>query len=334
MSKVKYLLIILAVVVGIFLIKPISASAGLCQTGRIYDPFTDLDWAGIFPIRVGGVPVVPGIPDVEDYLPPVCTCTVPIPRVGITFSFWNPGKLDEVVQQPFCFQAFGVQLSNPAGAFLGGHISSKTYHYAGYQAHYYDFPIFAVLDLFTDAACIQSPVGGVISIPIITEVLPTWQDGILADFMSPETILFANPIAQLACIPDALSSQIYAPLDPLFWCMGSWGGVFPLDGNTGGTKDSVEGAAAIGGKNLFMAYQFGDQWGSTGVLAVEGVCQAYPDPIWLKSSERFDLSMPIPEPVLQPIGQTSLVWSMLKDPPAFGGNYVFTLFHKHDCCAL
>lgn len=319
--------------------------AGVCKVGdTIFTQpplgiFSDVDWAGIFPIRVGGKDVVSGIPDIQDYLPPVCLCQrlpPPVPPIpGITFSMWQPAHLTEVVQEPYCFQAFGVVIPNPTGVFgIGNPGGKKIHHYAFYQAHYYEFPLLDILSLAQDLICLQSPFGSNINIPFISEPDPAWQSDILATFGSPEAILFANPVAQLSCMADSAASQIYQPLDPMFWCMGSWGGVFPVDGDTGGTKDPVEGAAAIGAKLQFLVHQYLDQWGTVGPPTYFGVCQDYPDPIWIKSAVRYDLSMPVPEPVTQPIGQTSLVWSMLKDLPALGGNYVFTTFTEQDCCAL
>ncbi len=311
-------------------------SYAVCDTGYFLNPITNIDWMGVFPIRVGGVPVVPGIPDEQDYLPPVCVCTMPVPRIGTTLSFWAPDKLAEVVSTPFCFQAFGIGMSNPAGVFLGGSRAKKMDKMAFFQAHYYTFPIWAMMGLFTDLSCLQasSNIGGSPAIAYISEPNPVWQSDILAAFASPETVLFANPAAQLSCIADSVSAQIYQPLDPLFWCMGSWGSVFPLDGDTGGSKDYVQDSAAIAGKTIFMMHQDFIQEGTTGPLTYTLWCQDFPDPIWIKSAVRLDLSMPVPEPVVQPIGQDSVLWSMFKNPPYIGDNFVYTVFNEKDCCAF
>lgn len=172
------------------------------------------------------------------------------------------------------------------------------------------------------------------AIPFITEVDPIWQSDILATFANPEAVLFANPIMQFSCAADSIAAQVYQPLDPMFWCMGSWGSVFPIDGDTGGSKDSVQDAAAIAGKLMFLMHEYALQLGTTGPLSYMWACQNFYDPIWMKSAYRYDMSMPIPEPFLQPVGMTSLVWSMLHDLPFMGGNYVFTTFNEQDCCAL
>ena len=322
----------------------LKSYAGVCKIGDTIftEPpagiFTSVDWAGIFPIRIGGRTVVPGIPDDQDYLPPVCLCqrlpppAPPIP--GITFSMWQPAHITEVVQEPFCFQAFGVAIPNPTGVYGYGDQSKHPKHYSFYQSHYYNFPILNILGIAQDIICLQSPYGSNINIPFISEPDPAWQSDILATFGSPEAVLFANPIAQMSCTADSVAAQTYQPLDPMFWCMGSWGGVFPIDGDIGGSNDPVQNAAGIAAKTQFLMHEYLDQFGTVGPPTYMGVCQDYPDPIWIKSAVRYDLSMPVPEPVVQPIGQTGIVWSMLKDLPALGGNYVFTTFTEQDCCAF
>ena len=75
----KYLKIILLTLFVVFGFN-LKAYAGVCKIGDTIftEPpagiFTAVDWAGIFPIRIGGRTVVPGIPDDQDYLPPACLC--------------------------------------------------------------------------------------------------------------------------------------------------------------------------------------------------------------------------------------------------------------------
>ncbi|MHB1755564.1 MAG: TraU family protein [bacterium] len=335
-------------IISLFILAVLSFSlkayAGVCKIGDTIftEPpagiFTAVDWAGIFPIRIGGAVVAPGIPDKQDYLPPACFCqrlpppAPPIP--GITFSMWQPAHLTEVVEQPYCFPSLGFQIPNPTGVYGNGSGPSKGHGLTFYQSHYYNFPLLNILGIAQDLICLQSPFGSNINLPFISEPDPMWQSDILATFGSPEAILFANPIAQTSCIADSVAAQVYQPLDPMFWCMGSWGGVFPVSGDTRGGKDMVQGAAAIAAKTQFLMHEYLNQFGTVGPPTYMGVCQDYPDPVWIKSAVRYDMSMPVPEPVVQPIGQTSVVWSMAKDLPALGGNYVFTTFTEQDCCAF
>ena len=337
-KNITKILLIIALFLALFM--PKRAIAGLCFANPATSlvgagMFTNVDWAGIFPMRLGGVQITPGIPDLHDELPPICVCTIPVPRMGCTFSFWSPEDLTEAVQVPWCFPGIGVgTIVNPTGVYGNGTIPKKLHHMAFFQAHYYNYPVWAILGLLTDVACLQSPLGSNITIPFISEPDPTWQSDILADFASPEAVLFANPVAQMSCVADSVAAQIYQPLNAMFWCMGSWGSVYPVDGDTGGSKDQVESAAAIAGKTIYWMHHILLQPGTSGAPTYLLACSNYPDPIWQKSAVRLDLSLPIPEPMTQPIGQTSLVWSELHNVPAIGGNYTFTTFNEQDCCVF
>ncbi len=334
MKKIIFVLLLLSL-----LVLPVKkATAGVCHANpatSLLGPlmFTNIDWAGMFPIRLGGVPVVPGIPDDQDSQPATCVCTTPIPRIGLSFSIWLPQNITEVTADPFCFQAMGINIPNPAGVFGEGSIPKNNHRMAFYQAHYYTYPVMAILGLFTDVACLQASTSEVTA-NFITEVDPMWQSDILADFASPEAILFSNPVLTMSCIADSVSAQVYQPLNFMFWCMGSWGSVYPVDGDVGSGKDNLESAAAVGGKTVYWMHHILLQWATAGPPTYEGACQDYPDPIWQKSQVRFDLALPIPVPMTTPIGQTSLIWSHFQAVPFIGQTYDFVNFNEVDCCLL
>ena len=48
--------------------------------------------------------------------------------------------------------------------------------------------------------------------------------------INPEALLFGNPIAQTACVADSVAATVSQPIDPLFWCMGSWVRLSPVGG--------------------------------------------------------------------------------------------------------
>src|SRR3546814_4261198 len=65
----------------------------------------------------------------------------------------------------------------------------------------------------------------------MTELMPTWQSGTLGAIIQPEGILFGNPAAGLACMSDSAAAAAGKVIDPLFWCMGSWGSTYPVAGD-------------------------------------------------------------------------------------------------------
>ena len=65
----------------------------------------------------------------------------------------------------------------------------------------------------------------------MSELDPTWNDPDLAFFVNPGAALVANPVAESYCMADSISSTVKRkPLQELFWCAGSWGGIYPLSG--------------------------------------------------------------------------------------------------------
>lgn len=71
-----------------------NASACL---GRIFNPVTDVDWMGVFPIKIGGITVASfGGEDTETVgTSPICFCSDRPPPLnvlpGIPVSFWRKG---------------------------------------------------------------------------------------------------------------------------------------------------------------------------------------------------------------------------------------------------
>ena len=66
-----------------------------------------------------------------------------------------------------------------------------------------------------------------------------WNDDTLSLFVNPEAALFGNPIAQFACIADAIAAEVHLPLDILFWCAGSHGSIYPFTGSANREKFAV-----------------------------------------------------------------------------------------------
>src|SRR3546814_20870395 len=91
---------------------------------------------------------------------------------------------------------------------------------------------------------------------MITEVLPTWQSGTLGAIIQPEGILFGNPAAGLACMGDSAAAAAGKVIDPLFWCMGSWGATYPIAGDIQ-FDDSVEAWAGLAARGVFMMGRLG-----------------------------------------------------------------------------
>lgn len=307
-----------------------SSSYALCTPKSFLtaDILVKIDYSAMLPLYISGVQVAQGhIPDIQGAVgSPVCVCPTPIPRVGIPVSFFEPSRIVEVVRDPYCFPAMGFGMpSSPIqrGTKGDGRDRGRTF----FQAHYYVFPLYSVIELFTDFGCMEFT--GV-DLAYITEVDPLWNSDSLSAIISPEALLFANPISNLACIADSVSSQAFTPIDTLFWCKGSWGNAYPMTGNVT-TQSYVEDSASVVGSLIYKLHRELLLWGSWGQL---GLCGYYPAPIWRKSAYRIQIVTPIPNIFATTIGVDGKLWTWGKNIPFMGDNFGYILFKKRECCVL
>jgi len=313
----------------------------VCQ-GSSLNPMDDVCWDCIYPIKIGGETIVEGnslngeAPSSADAS--VCECPIPVApyvRFGITASLWEPARMIETVKDPYCFPAIGGNAGgNNSGGFLRGthsHVQGKGGEAQDAsvfaQAHWWIMPFWSIMEALLDYECLE--VAGV-DVGYITEVDPYWQDDVMTAIFQPEALLFANPVAQLACMADAVASQ-YLPLSPLFWCMGSWGSAYPLTGHIN-DNDYVQGNAAVAGR---LIYKLNREL----VICDPGVwyCFCVPTPIWVKHNYRIQIARPTKDFMCHPLGRSGMVWEYLKNPPFAGakgseGNFLWIITRKRDCC--
>jgi conjugal transfer pilus assembly protein TraU len=314
----KKLLIILLLLTG-------KTYAGNCSDSFLSLP-TEVNWQCVFPISIGGATTLGGSDNMDDGISdPVCACSNP-PTVGITVSFWEPARVIDTVQDAWCMNAIGVQLTNPSPGSGGGSQSGSAVTNSASltaQMHYYKFPVWAIMDMFTDLPCTEKTS---FDIAMMSELLPHWNNPILAAILNPEALVFGNPIAQLACSADSIAATKGSPLNTLFWCMGSWGNAYPFTG-TIGSNDIVEANAGIAARSIYMM-------GRTGLLLDSGIdaCGAVPTPIWKKSHYKIQLLRPVRSQSCLPVGKSGMLWTAGKNKIIGGGNYSWMVFRKVKCC--
>jgi len=291
----------------------------------------------VFPITIAGVKLN-FFPNLEDKpsgsSSPICVCMKgPFPVPGITLSLWEPIAIVETTAIPSCFPTLGTSL-NLGISDMKFQSSSKSsilsQERESYQAHYIKYPVFYLLGMFLDFLCLES--SGGLDIGYMTEVDPLWQNDIWAAILGPEAYLVANPIAQTACMPDAVSSTMGFPLDPLWWCLGSWGSTFPMTENTKGAP-APETSAAIASRLLFKLHRQLMLWGSVGN---QGLCGYFPMPLMMKSQySMFPLYPIASHPYRIPIGRAGFLWNYgMESTMANKHVWAWAIYRKRDCCAL
>lgn len=134
---------------------------------------------------------------------------------------------------PGCSPTFGgVKLPFGADTELGGYsgtAESKGFSDRDFRhTHYFAFPVGEMLGLIAGCSPLDS-----FDLLYATELVPTWSDDMLAFFVNPETALFANPAALMACTVEATTTGIMGsePMEALYWCAGSWGSLYPMTGS-------------------------------------------------------------------------------------------------------
>lgn len=294
-SKLKASLLMVGAAVSLALsVSSVQANQLACK-GVLFNPIAQTDWNNIFPITIAGVPIGPaGLNPPLMTMPPVCVCPgifgIPSPGIGITY--WQPLYISEIERTPGCLSSLGgisvlpsygmLQSEKANGESDNSSVTSRM------QVHWYEYPLFGVMDLLKSFPC-KSPSG--FALGYMTELDPTWQDDAWGAIFTPEAALFANPVAQAACSVDATAASAGFPLDPMFWCAGTWGSVYPLTGNAAHSNTDFTTNNLVQAKFLARMARMGLAWQTIGPSAM---CYSHPNPVWIKSQYRYNQVFPIP----------------------------------------
>jgi conjugal transfer pilus assembly protein TraU len=323
--------------VGLFLIlfssSNIQAAPG-CE-GRFVNPISDISWKCIFPISIFGYELPIFIdklnrPNSKVPTDPICLCNskilagLPIP--GIPIGFWEPARLIEVTKSPFCLVSLGgISLGTLPGKGYKEDDSGEAF----YHVHWYIYPLIYWLEILTDFLCLDS---AAIDIAYLTEFDPMWTDDALSNILNPETLLFGNPLAQLACVADCALTVTGLANDLLFWCSGCQGGIYPFSGTTSSHNGAVGTAQLIATKFIAKGHRELLLWGYTGKKMLLGVCNKYFQPIIPKHQYRLQLLFPRPVFTCNRIGQSEVLLQAGREFPIKGEDFAFLVWRKRDCC--
>lgn len=317
----------------------------------------------MLPIKIGGIEV--GSPDdvsgglasaggsSSDNSAFLCMCQMPPPvfeRLGVSISFWNNVGMVDTSSIPYCFPQLGMSLSEDiapdiesgfsilgkpgvGGANQFGTRSNGSKDSQFITAHTH-FASFMNLMQIISEAIFSMCLGISTNIsPIMSETAFWWQVDEWGVVKNPEALLVANPIATTACMAESVSMIAKKNLDPLFWCMGSWGSLYPITMNVG-SGTPLTSYAMLAARNLAERFQLGMLMDTTGYQMLNGYCQPIPIyftpksdinifPIWpQKSTSRF------------PLGYPSEFWGVGKDNPTNLGVMTWMVYQKRDCCYL
>lgn len=275
-----------------------NATVPAICTGKFFNPISDPDWNTIFPITIAGARIVGSSgntnPPLMEAMPPVCVCPTilfGIPFVGIGITYWQPTYIAEIERRPGCLSTLGGVSVLSSYANLHSEVSTTGSKRASdanrMQMHWYEYPI---MELFEDFESIYCKNKSGYNLAYVTEVDPLWQDDLWGAIFSPESSLFASPPAQAACAVDAVASSFDFSLDPLFWCAGAWGPVYPMTGNSQHTGELFAVNNQLAAKFIARSHRMGLNWQTIGPSAI---CSSHINPVWVKSQYRYNQVAPI-----------------------------------------
>ncbi|TNH04046.1 conjugal transfer protein TraU [Testudinibacter sp. TR-2022] len=311
---------------------PSKSYADAACDGNWVNPISDICWKCLFPLSIGSTRVSSsGVPDTQNPSSPIQYCPMPPPifyRVGVAIGFWEPFAVTDVTRAPGCmvnmggFTISGLTKKGTGKATKTANENTNTF----YHVHWYKYPLISWLNMMT-AECMQ---GGEYDIGYLSEIDPTWQDDELALFVSPESVLFANPIAQLACGADAISAETGLSQDALFWCAGAHGSVYPFTGNTSNEATGLNTSTLLSERMNFKLHRQGMILDT--VPENKAVCYEYPSPIIPKNRYRYQVVNTIADSSqCHPYGRSTLRWQAGKELPNSKKNYGQLIWKKRNC---
>lgn len=311
--------------------------------GQFINPITLVDWKAMFPLYIAGAKVAKSNNDAATPTPKggaICTCSGRYPFVyGVPVSFWQPFRAVDVTRKPYCMVNLGgteVPIGvKTATSDIANNVSSdlgRGHQIANYHVHWYVYPLLLWMNILTDVACMESED---FDIAYMTELDPMWGDDELSSWIAPESLIFANPIAQSACIADCAASTFAKPIDTLFWCAGCQGGVYPLSGTVPYHQSAMDSTTLIAERMLFKLHRQGLLHGSMGT---RGMCGKYPMLWWKKSQYKLQVVNPSINKdkanSTNAIGKTVVPWSFGKDLDPANGDFGYIVWRRKECCVL
>lgn len=292
--------------------------------GGFINIITDISWQCMFPINLAGMAIGSGEDTVNQNRSATCVCNRRgVPSLGLRYSLWEPSRLIDTVSDPYCMVALGTTLNSKHTGKLGGGLTRSAGSTRAFQQmHFYIFPVFQILDMFYDIPCIGDEG---FDVAMMTEIVPTWNNDVMAMLLNPEAVLFGNPATNVACSADAIAALDGFPRPELFWCLGSWGNAYPLAGSITST-DYTEANAALAARGTYFMARSGLLWESS-----EDGCSKSPALIWSKDHYKMQMARPTRDSNCLPIGRDALLWGAGKHD-MYSDNFLWVLNKKVNCC--
>lgn len=224
---------------------------------------------------------------------PVCACydDIGVPTMGYPLGMWTPTKINEVVTQPFCSPSLGgTRLQNTARGTGYAASTEDAQNTAFYQYHYFSYPLMTMMELLMLPQCMDPYYD--FDLLYISEIDPTWSNDILSILLSPEAVIFANPVAKAWCAADCVATTANQQQEAAYGCAGCDGSLYPFTGHINPQPDPVAGSSLITQRVLASLHRKGL---AQKTIGEDAMCGPSYYPMVPRSQYKFSLMYPIAE---------------------------------------
>ena len=343
---------------------------------------SDVCWDAMFPIETGDITVVSGHeeenPNDEDSLTsPLCCCcglrdcdwsdpdSYLNADCGWLWKWWEVDRIVEVVRVPWCFPSLGgndgawgfwlpyivdasgwAEVNKSWGGFFAYSSPEETHHF--FNVHYYAYTPLTVLEILLAPEC---HAGFIMDFDLLeaSEADFYWVRNGFAWF-EYDSLLFANPVAALACTADCAATDVGFGINYLFWCGGCEGLLYPIKGHVNYNLSRPGVAELLAYRWLLHMHRTAKEFKTIGSAAK---CAPVPWPFYVvKDQYKVQMLHPLVErgdPCAHPLGRSTFLWkgkinvsgnntvpgSLPGESSTVAGvgeDYVYLLWRRMECC--
>ena len=316
-----------------------NANATPC-VGKFTNPINDICWSCIFPLSIGNTKYFNKRGDNADRVPAVKICkstkcaSAPCPCLVV--GYWEPARLADVTRTPYCMVSlggitFGSQAKKHGG--VARKANSESQKHSFYHTHWYMYPLIYWMELLMDHVVCYDKMS--FDLFYMSEFDPLWSNDELNLILNPEAVLFGNPIAQAVCALDCAKASIPKQfgLNPLFWCAGCNGSMYPYGGFVESHVGGVQASSLIVERLIARLHRVGLAWATSGPTAI---CDKHILPLIKKDQYKLQMTYPRANTsglfTCNPIGRTTSLWQAGRELPANGEDFAYLVFRKRNCC--
>ncbi len=295
---------------------------------------SDLPWSETLPVYLGGTTVGRGSSPVPENASrrKVCGCRDALGGMnyGVVMGMWEPAFLVEFTRKPGCFPVLGTEIPVPENTLgsLGSGLDAGA-DISFMHVHLYSFPLFTMLNLFTDLNCGRSEYLDM-DLLYASELDPVWQSELRALQEVPESRLTASAAGVSSCGEDAMAAYNGKVSNALPHCAGAWGYLYPLTGWTGTSGGTSENTSLLTARVLTLLHRRGLLRNTMGDQAL---CAGEHSLTLDKSLYRFSMLYPVPESGRAHFwGEPVTSWQGDMRVPPGSHEAVYVVWRYRNCC--